>query len=56
LLFYEKGTQIYQKSVWLTQPLIKSVDKRSIKEKVGILSKKRMDKVHEGLKILMGMP
>jgi len=35
---------------------IKSVDKRSIKEKIGTLSKKRMDEVHEGLKIAMGMP
>jgi mRNA interferase MazF len=35
---------------------IKSVDKRSIKEKIGTLSKKRMDEVHEGLKIATGMP
>ena len=34
---------------------IKSVDKRSIKEKVGTLLKKRMDEVHEGLKIVMGI-
>ena len=33
---------------------IKSVDKRSIKEKIGTLSKKKMDEVHEGLKIVTG--
>ena len=38
----------------LTQ--IKSVDKRSIKEKIGTLPKKRMAEVHEGLKIVTGMP
>ena len=35
---------------------IKSVDKRSIKEKIGTLPKKRMAEVHEGLKIVTGMP
>jgi len=35
---------------------IKSVDKGSLKEKIGSLSKKRMDEVHEGLKIVGGMP
>jgi mRNA interferase MazF len=35
---------------------IKSVDKRSIKEKIGTLPKKRMAEVHEGLKTVTGMP
>jgi mRNA-degrading endonuclease toxin of MazEF toxin-antitoxin module len=35
---------------------IKSVDKSSIKEKIGTLSKKRRDEVHEGLKLVMGIP
>ena len=35
---------------------IKSVDKTSIKEKIGTLSKKRLDEVHEGLKLVMGSP
>ena len=32
---------------------IKSVDKTSIKEKIGTLSKKKMDAVQEGLKLVM---
>ena len=32
---------------------IKSVDKTSIKEKIGTLSKKKMDEVQEGLKLVM---
>jgi mRNA interferase MazF len=35
---------------------IKSVDKSSVKEKIGSLSKKRMDEVHEGLKLVMSLP
>ena len=35
---------------------IKSVDKTSIKERIGTLSKKRMDDVHEGLKLVMTIP
>jgi mRNA interferase MazF len=34
---------------------IKSVDKQSIKEKIGTLSKKRMDEIHEGLKLVMNL-
>ena len=34
---------------------IKSVDKQSIKEKIGTLSKKRMDEVQEGLKLVMNI-
>jgi len=35
---------------------IKSVDKTSIKEKIGTLSKKRMDELHEGLKLVLAIP
>ena len=35
---------------------IKSVDKKSIKEKIGTLPKKRLDEVHEGLKLVMNLP
>ena len=35
---------------------IKSVDKTSIKEKIGTISKKRMDEVHDGLKLVMTIP
>ena len=35
---------------------IKSVDKTSIKDKIGTLSKKRMDEVHEGLCLVMSIP
>ena len=35
---------------------IKSVDKTSIKEMIGTLTKKRMDEVHEGLKLVLTIP
>jgi mRNA interferase MazF len=35
---------------------IKSVDKRSIKEKIGTLARERMDEVHGGLKLVMNLP
>jgi len=35
---------------------IKTVDKNSIKEKIGSLSKKRMAEVHEGMKLVMDIP
>ena len=34
---------------------IKSVDKASIKEKIGTLSKKKLDEVHDGLKLVMNI-
>jgi mRNA-degrading endonuclease toxin of MazEF toxin-antitoxin module len=51
-----KGEAKLSKKCLVKTTQIKSVDKRSIKEKVGTLSKKRMDEVHEGLKIVTGMP
>ncbi len=35
---------------------VKSVDKVSIKEKIGTLSKKRMEEVYNGLKVVMSIP
>ena len=35
---------------------IKSVDKNSIKEKIGTLSKQRMDEVYDGLKLVLRIP
>ena len=35
---------------------IKSVDKNSIKEKIGTLSKVKMNEVHDGLRLIMNIP
>jgi mRNA interferase MazF len=35
---------------------IKSVDKNSIKKKIGTLSKRRMDEVYDGLKLVLTIP
>jgi len=35
---------------------IKSVDNRSLKEKIGTLSDKRMAEVYEGMKLVMSIP
>jgi len=35
---------------------IKSVDKESLKEKIGTLSEKRMADVYEGMKLVMSIP
>ena len=34
---------------------IKSVDKSGVKEKIGTLSNKKIEEVHEGLKLVMGL-
>jgi mRNA interferase MazF len=49
-----KGEANLSKKCVVNITQIKSVDKRSIKEKIGTLSKKRMDEVHDGLKIVTG--
>ena len=51
-----KGEANLSKKCVVNITQIKSVDKKSIKEKIGTLSKKRMDEVHEGLKIVMSLP
>lgn len=35
---------------------IESVDKRSVQEKIGTLSEKRMEEVYEGIKLIMNIP
>jgi mRNA interferase MazF len=51
-----KGEANLPKKCVINITQIKSVDKTSIKEKIGTLSKKRMDEVHEGLKLVMTIP
>jgi len=48
-----KGEANLPKKCVVNVTQIKSVDKTSIKEKVGTLSKKKMDEVQEGLKLVM---
>ena len=45
---------LFQPDRHVTQ--IKSVDKTSIKEKIGTLSKRKMDEVYEGLKLVLTIP
>ena len=51
-----KGEANLPKKCVINITQIKSVDKTSIKEKIGTLSKKRMDEVHEGLKLVLTIP
>jgi mRNA interferase MazF len=50
-----KGEANIPKKFVINATQIKSVDKQSIKEKIGTLSKKRMDEVYEGLKLVMNL-
>jgi mRNA interferase MazF len=50
-----KGEANIPKKCVINVTQIKSVDKQSIKEKIGTLSKKRMDEVYEGLKLVMNL-
>ena len=51
-----KGEANLPKKCVINVTQIKSVDKKSIKEKIGTLSKERVDEVHEGLKLVMKLP
>ena len=51
-----KGEVNLPKKCVINVTQIKSVDKSSIKEKIGTLSNKKMDEVHEGLKVVMNLP
>jgi len=51
-----KGEANLPKRCVINTTQIKSVDKKSIKEKIGTLSKKRMDEVHDGLKLVLATP
>ncbi len=52
----KKGEANLPKKCVVNVTQIKSVDKKSIKEKIGTLPKKRLDEVHEGLKLVMNLP
>jgi len=51
-----KGEANLPKKCVVNVTQIKSVDKASIKEKIGTLSKKRMEEVYSGLKLVMSIP
>jgi mRNA interferase MazF len=51
-----KGEANLPKRCVINVTQIKSVDKSSVKDKIGALSKKRMDEVQEGLKLVMSLP
>ncbi len=48
-----KGEANLPKKCVINVTQIKSVDKRSLKEKIGSLSQKRMDQVYEGVRLVM---
>jgi mRNA interferase MazF len=52
----KKGEANVPKKCVINVTQIKSVDKKSIKEKIGTLPQKRIDEVHEGLKLVMSLP
>ena len=52
----KKGEANIPKKCVINVTQIKSVDKKSIKEKIGTLPKKRLDEVNEGLKLVMNLP
>jgi mRNA interferase MazF len=52
----KKGEANIPKECVVNTTQIKSVDKRSLKEKIGTLSGKRMIEVYEGIKLVMGFP
>jgi mRNA interferase MazF len=51
-----KGEANLPKKCVINITQIKSVDKTSIKEKIGTLSKRKMDEVYEGLKLVLTIP
>ncbi len=48
-----KGEASLPKKCVINVTQIKSVDKRSLKEKIGSLSQKRMDQVYEEVRLVM---
>ena len=52
----QKGEANLPKQCVINITQIKSVDKTSFKEKIGTLSKRRMDEVYEGLKLVLTIP
>jgi len=51
----KKGEADLPKKCVINVTQIKSVDKKSIREKIGSISKKKMDHVHIGIKLVMGI-
>jgi mRNA interferase MazF len=51
-----KGEANLKKRCVVNVTQIKSVDKRSVQEKIGTLSDKRMTEVYEGIKLIMNIP
>jgi len=52
----KKGEANLPKDCVVNTTQIKSVDKISLKEKIGTLSDKRLIEVYEGMKLVMGFP
>ena len=50
-----KGEANLSKKCVINITQIKSVDKKSIKEKIGTLSKRKIEEVHDGLKLVMAI-
>jgi len=51
-----KGEANLPKKCVVNVTQIKSVDKKSLKEKIGSLSKKRMTEIYDGIKLEMNIP
>jgi len=51
-----KGEANLPKKCVINVTQIKSVDKSSVKEKIGTLSSKKMNEVYDGLKLVMSLP
>ena len=51
-----KGEANLKKQSVVNVTQIKSVDKKSVQEKIGTLSDKRMTEVYEGIKLIMNIP
>ena len=52
----KKGEANLPKRCVVNVTQIKSVDKESIREKIGTLSEKKMAEVHEGMRLVMSIP
>ncbi len=52
----KKGEANLPKKCVINVTQIKSVDKKSLKQKIGSLASKRMDEVYDGLKLVMTIP
>jgi mRNA interferase MazF len=55
-IILKKGEANMPKNSVINVTQIKTVDKNSLKEKIGSLPRERMAEVHEGIKLIMDMP